>query len=231
MFLETDNINRFPKINYSYVNELLKQEVQHSLIWLSNSLSLSKKKSFSTEDIILKKLRKENEILRSQLNEIRRILGIQYINTSNIYEYISRINKIKNNLLVVITAKDTPGMSISDKLLSQLKTLGIKSSLDNAHWCGYIAVIFRGVILYENCEYQKKIEYKIKIQELELDILSAPLHCGNDSSTIINGKEYSTKSRGLNFVVYDFDRKQVIDSVGFDTHHRLLTATRKEIFQ
>lgn len=229
LFLETDDVDRFPKINYSSVNTLLKREIEQSLTWLSDSLSWSKKKPFSTEDIVLEKLRKENENLRFQLNDIRRILGVQYINTSDIYEYIFRINSIKNKLLIVISAKDTPGMSISDKLYSQLKMLGLKSSLNHAHWCGYIAVIFRGVVIYENCEYQKKIEYKMQIQELDLNVISAPLHCGNDSSTIINGNEYSAKSRGLNFVVYDFDKKQVTDSVGFDTHHRLLTATRKDI--
>ena len=40
---------------------------------------------------------------------------------------------------------------------------------------------------------------------------------GNISSCIINHVDYSTKSRGLNLVVYDKKYKRLVDSTVFDT--------------
>lgn len=46
---------------------------------------------------------------------------------------------------------------------------------------------------------------------------SAGYSAGNKSSIVINGKEYSKNKRGLNIVVYDKTKDEVISSRIFDT--------------
>ena len=41
---------------------------------------------------------------------------------------------------------------------------------------------------------------------------------GSARSIVIDGKEYSLNRRGLNFVVYDLDRDEVVECVTFDTN-------------
>ena len=216
------------EIDYESVYSLLNKEIVRSKQWLVEQLVCTNKKPFSAEDIFIKKLKQENQMLKKQLMQIRSYLGIDYAVCTNILEYIEQLNQIKEKLLIVITAKDTPGLSINEELQLKLQELGMKIKLTrDKHWCGYVAVLFRGTVVYENCELQSKVEYKGKIEGVELFAMSAPLHHGNDSITILNGKQYSVKSRGLNFVVYDLEKKKIADSVGFDTHHYLLRATRR----
>ena len=57
--------------------------------------------------------------------------------------------------------------------------------------------------------------------------LSSPLHVGNRASIKIDGKDYATNLRGLNFVVFDINENQLVDSVAFDTHFQGIPCRRK----
>lgn len=52
----------------------------------------------------------------------------------------------------------------------------------------------------------------------DYEIFSGGRNLGNTSSILIDGTEYSKNTRGLNIVVYDNERQEVIDQVCFDTH-------------
>ena len=49
---------------------------------------------------------------------------------------------------------------------------------------------------------------------------------GDYSSIVIGDVEYSVNQRGINIVVYDNQARQVIDTLGFDTHAREMTVRR-----
>ena len=133
----------------------------------------------------------------------------------------------KENLVIAVAAKDTPGMSFTAELCAQLKKLGLSAYFMKAHWCGYIALIYKGVTIKEECKYEEKLTYEFSEGNLTVSINSAPLHKGNVASIVFNGKEYSVNMRGLNFVVYDVIQKYVTDAVNFDTHTPRFIATRK----
>ena len=221
-------------IEWEIVNEKLDYETKKTKQWVANALAAPKSNYNDVYDVLEKRIsfiekqyKKEADQLRRQFNNLVNSLGMSYTAVTDIYAYIDELNKIKKNLLIVITAKDTPGMLISDNLLEQLQLLGIKKLDKNKHWCGYIAVISKGKVIYEKCEYEKAVTYHLKNMRVNLTALSAPLHMGNDSQTIIEGIDYSTKSRGLNFVIYDYNLKCVTDSIGFDTHSKSYVAKRK----
>lgn len=217
----------FEEIDYNSVYKVLNKEIKTNKTWLLNNLKPSTKKSYSTEDILLKKLKDENNFLKKQLNFLMSLLNVDYVKEYNLIEYISKLNKNKHNLLISISAKDTPGMSITREMASNLQSLGIKTDLTTKHWCGYSAIIYKGVLIDEKCVYQEEVASNFNDSTVSLNVISAPLHKGNRSIIEINNVDYSINSRGLNFVIYDLDKKQVTDSVCFDTHDRKIPALRK----
>ena len=225
--IESDSL-LFSDINYKSIKKILDAAIDRDKIWLKEQLQQSYKKAFSERDIIVEKLDYENKMLRQQLINLQSIIKLGYVGETNIFHYLEKINCEKNHLLIIITAKDTPGMGITDHLATDLKMLGIEADIKKAHWCGFISVLSKGKVIYEECRYQEKLEYETVIDSLELKAVSAPLRFGNDSETWINTIPYSVKSRGLNFVIYDFNYSCVTDSVGFDTHERHFIAKRKQ---
>ncbi len=214
-------------INYDEVNSILSNEITRCKKWLKEKIDGGNKKSFSTYDMIIKRLENENNEIKKKFDLLFKYLNYNYAKENNIYAYLSQINEIKENAIIIISAKDTPGMSINNELNNLLGNLGLKSDLTKAHWCGYLAVISHGVVIEEKCEYDKKVEYNAKIGKCDLHMVSAPLHQGNFSSIVINKTEYSINERGLNIVIFDTQKSFVTDSVNFDTHDRNLTPKRK----
>ena len=49
---------------------------------------------------------------------------------------------------------------------------------------------------------------------------------GNLSEIKIGSKDYSKNKRGLNIVIYDNQKEEIIDSVSFDTHVPEFTCSR-----
>ena len=218
------------KLDYEVITSRLQKEIDWSKKWLREQLSSTTKKAYSCEDVMLKKLKHENSQLRAQVRLLAECLGIGYSFTQDLVTYLRELKKKTSSLAIIVTAKDTPGMSISDEIRHLLADLGIKTSLTREkHWHGYIAVLDRGRNVFEQCEYQKRLEYKFECDGHDVAVVSAPLNAGNESQCRIDNKDYSVNMRGLNFVVYDFEKRIVTDSICFDTHHHLFGATRKQL--
>lgn len=67
-------------------------------------------------------------------------------------------------------------------------------------------------------EESPEIKYSYELKDgTEISLRSGGYELGNISSCIINHVDYSTKSRGLNLVVYDKKYKRLVDSTVFDT--------------
>lgn len=216
----------FKDIDYDQVYNKLEPEIFRSKTWLKENLE-PKKKAFSDYDILSKQLRDINAVNQSKFNKILKYLGLSYISEYNILNYIDNLVEQKENLVIAVAAKDTPGMSFTPELCAKLNALGLTVDFFHAHWCGYVALIYKGVTIKEECKYEEQLTYEFAEGNLKVSIKSAPLHKGNNASIILNGKEYSVNMRGLNFVVYDVVQKYVTDAVNFDTHTSRFIATRR----
>ena len=224
---ETEDLKPESDIDYTEVYDLLKNEIQQSKLWLKQQLEKQYRKPFSGEDVIRKKLEKENLLLKEQIRKIKDYLRIDYTYSTSFSEYLDMLMELKERLLIIVAAKDTPGMAIPEAVLLKMKKLGFEVELTRKkHWSGYVAVLSRGKSLYESCKYQEVVEYKTNYEGVDIAVTSAPLYKGNTAEIIINGRQYSVQSRGLNFAVYDLEQRRVSDSVGFDTHHYLMKSTR-----
>lgn len=220
------NPELFADIDYDKVYNKLEPEIIKSKKWLEGKLE-PKKKAFSDYDILSKQLRDINLGNQSKFNKILKYLGLSYISEYNIFNYINNLIEQKENLVIAVAAKDTPGLSFTPELCAKLNELGLTADFLHAHWCGYVALIYKGVTIKEECRFEEQLTYEFAEGNLRVSIKSAPLHKGNNASIIINGKEYSVNMRGLNFVIYDVSQKYVTDTVSFDTHTSRFIATRK----
>lgn len=141
---------------------------------------------------------------------------------TDIYNYLDKLNN--PNYIVILSARDAFTNSLNEDILNKLKAIGVKSDIKDKHRWSYISVLSNNKPIYEKVE-NAPLEYKTKINDIKIEIVSKGLNVGNTSSIKINGKEYSKNKRGLNIVVYDKLLQEIADSVSFDTHDGL-TSTR-----
>lgn len=217
--------NLFEPIDYDEVYKKLNIEVEKSKQWLIDNLT-PQNKPYSVYDILNKKINDLQEANTMLLEKLIKYLKLDYCKENNIFEYLNSLISNKNNLIIAIATKDTPGMAITDELIVKLRELGLKSEFKQAHWCGYIALIYKGAVMHENLQYEQALEFNFNDTKNNIIIKSAPLHKGNKASIIINNTDYAINSRGLNFVVFDADKNIVMDSVAFDTHMPRFVASR-----
>ena len=79
-----------------------------------------------------------------------------------------------------------------------------------------MAILKQGELEYEAVS-DDKISYNLIMDNHLIDMLSSGWNTHSNCSICIDGEEYVKGGRGLNFVIYDCETKQVIDSVSFDT--------------
>ena len=109
----------------------------------------------------------------------------------------------------------------------------IKSSLcadvniGGKHHNSYLFISHNGRVIFEELRKERLVK-SFDTDRFHIFATSSSLVCGNLSEIIINGKNYSMNSRGLNIVTIDNLSGTVIDSVCFDTHIVPFKFTRNE---
>jgi hypothetical protein len=143
------------------------------------------------------------------------------------YKLADYLNNIKDNQLVIISIKDEGCRTIDRETLDALFGLGFSIDVRGKLRYSYIGVGGKipGLEVYE-CLQWEKVSKKFKkgeklgefILPVDLELESAGYEEGNTSSIKIDGIEYSKNKRGMNIVVYDLNKGEVVDSVNFDTY-------------
>ncbi len=135
-------------------------------------------------------------------------------------EYLDHLKQHLNQYTIFIAARDTPwGEPFTQELTLKLMSLGLKTNLYGRFRYPYAAVIDQGKIKFEKLnDPSHNVEWSGKIDALSVNIKStgylAPLIY---AKIIIDKKDYAQNFRGLNFVIYDKTKHEVLDSVAFDT--------------
>ena len=130
--------------------------------------------------------------------------------------YILELRKLQRT--IIISVRDTPGLRITPNIAKNLQSLGVQQDLLSKHWHSYVAIIHGQELLYEKLDQDHAVFFETRLFDTHIIVKSAALKHGNISKIEINGKDYSMNMRGFNIVVYDCEKKKLIDSVGFDTH-------------
>lgn len=122
----------------------------------------------------------------------------------------------KNNI-IIIAGKDDFSASWNEQFQHILEQLGLKKSLYNVIQYSYVGIIDGGDRVYEKLD-NHTIKYQYKSKDCQINVESKGFNCGDNSSIKINGKEYSINQRGLNIVVYNNEKKEVVDNFAIDTN-------------
>lgn len=226
-FSTDKNISRYSE---DYSNSILKLEVfldNKNNIQLSlvdrNDITLSFKKENYYKKIInlgkysigkidsLELTRKE---LKKNIDLAKEIAELRLIN--NLNEYFYKLKKLnKKNIVGIISVQDEGSNQYSN--YKEGFDIFKLSNLEGKSRQSYLSV-FRsnGELVYEKLE-DKLLTQKIKLEDINLELVSSGYHNGNTSKIIVNREDYSKNKRGLNIVILDLDNNLIIDIFNVDT--------------
>ncbi len=156
-------------------------------------------------------------------------MGTDFTLYTDIDSYLGRLKIKAQDLLIIISVKDTAGAWLRRVTAESILALGFKKSLYRQQGQSYIGVLDRGEVKYEalSARGETLIWRSRDIKDFQLYVRSSIYANENTSNIRVNGVEYSMNSRGLNIVVIDRSAGTIADSVCFDTHAKNNTCIRK----
>lgn len=138
--------------------------------------------------------------------------------------YLEKAMQDPDNVLI-ISIKDEATNTMSAERREALRSLGLQKLSELQYRDSYIGVLQDHTVLfeisdsYDGEQTKKPVSYQFTLADgTECKILSGGWNQGNDSSCKIGNMEHSCKQRGLNVVIYNINRSEVVDSVNFDTY-------------
>jgi hypothetical protein len=165
------------------------------------------------------------------------VYEISYISNNNYMDYKEKNMHIKNEINIIrylnlinddhysifLTVKDEASNDMNENIHRHLMGLGLKEDIIGKFRYSYLASINKDTIYEQLAEDDSvALNYSGILPNGEkYELFSSGYFSGNRCSIVIEGTEYAVNLRGLNFVIYDNETEEVIDSVAFDTHLRL----------
>jgi len=158
-------------------------------------------------------------IFMENLAQIRTTLtDTRLFDTQNVNSFLRSLQPMVNNerYVIAIGIREAGTRGLSPESVILLKQLGLKTDFKARNTWSFAALINNGHVL-EKADVTA-IELFQKIGSDRFVVKSANHSSGNYCSIQINGVEYAPNLRGMNFVVYDKERKWVVASQRYDTH-------------
>ena len=153
----------------------------------------------------------------------------QLIQEKNFAAYCRMLKHFKDNILILIAVKDTPGFCLRADEQKAVKELGLEESFEGKHWHSYIAAINCGKVVTEKISVNDEdLEERLTAAKHEIRLFSSVYKKADTAKIIIDDINYAVNSRGFNFVIFDWNKEMVIDSVCFDKLVRHHCTVRKE---
>lgn len=134
-------------------------------------------------------------------------------------DFIDYFNELSNHpeYTIFLAVKDDASTGMTDEMQLAIEKIGVETVLSTAPQVSYYAVVDNGFVMenngYENLHYDGIIEEN----GVPYSIESSGYTTGSTASIRIDGVDYAPNKRGLNVVVYDSAKRQVIDRRRFDT--------------
>lgn len=188
----------------------------HPNYWGSVKLSRYIGKMLSEKYNVAPVADEQYEATRDFYLQVAKDANLQYIEDFD--QYLDAIKDPNYTLFFAINEDGTKTLTSADK--EKLKSLGVKSDLENMYGYSWYAVITPEGNVAEELSIDETLDKSGKFGRKlwEYSIESAGVNTNAVSSSImICDKEYAHNSRGINIVVWDNQGQTVIDSVTFDT--------------
>ncbi len=178
--------------------------------------------SLYTNRLLLNRLDKYETILKA----VTKANDNEYIKVAlqkcdDLFCYIQLLALIKNNYIVALAVKDTPGDNLSSEIIGEIHALGFRGFTSEL-WRTYVGVIDNGNCVCDLLNKAREEPVSFSCADLasgcNIQISSMAWRHGNKAEIIIDNIDYAVNMRGINIVVFDASKKQLIDSVAFDYH-------------
>lgn len=129
--------------------------------------------------------------------------------------YLDSLVALKTKYIIVLSIRDTSS-KLPEALLNKIHHIGF-TELSAEHYRMFIGISDRGSVIINKSGERigDPLREGTVISGTEILVRSEPYGTGN-SYIAINGDDYAMNQRGLNFVVYDFENKRVVDSSVYD---------------
>ncbi len=144
-------------------------------------------------------------------------------NEQDFLAYLEKLRKVLPRYAVIITVADTGfGPFFKPEHATALRQLGLQIDLTGRYRQPYLAVINKGTVIREKTteKLNEPVSLGGKLNNHNLLVYSGGFLCqggvGIRGLIVIDGKNYGL-GRGFNFVVYDVDQDEMVDSRRFDT--------------
>ncbi|MDR2650270.1 MAG: hypothetical protein LBB94_11210 [Clostridiales bacterium] len=140
----------------------------------------------------------------------------------NLHKYLELLKVVSKNYIVIVAVRDTTGNNVGAENIALMREMGF-TGITAELWRSYIGVIAAGEVV---CDWVGAVDeclaisddVSIKWKKTVFHVYSKPYKSGNEASICVNGTEYAANKRGLNFVIFDSQKNELIDSVAFDAH-------------
>lgn len=145
----------------------------------------------------------------------------------DIKKYLKYLEIIKDDYLIMLAVRDTPGDCIDNEILGHIHDLGF-TKFTKGLWYMYCGLLLKSIPVCDivGAQREEAVNYNISINNLEIKLSSNAWRRENKAEIIINDKDYAVNIRGINIVVYDLKNNNLIDAVGFDCHTTQMTCKR-----
>ena len=133
--------------------------------------------------------------------------------------YLDMLNVFKDRYLIILSIKDTSGSNISEESVQKIKNIGFTDYTTESPKM-YIGISNNGKVIFNHAsdDQATPIYFKGMVENVKLFVSSKSSYCGNTAEIIINDEDCSLNERGLNFVVYDCEKTEVVDASSYDAH-------------
>ena len=146
----------------------------------------------------------------------------------NILEYLDALIIAKDRYAIFVSACDDYATSMSPEIIEKLHQLDISNEFSCGSYAGFVSVIENGNSVYEN--YADEEIYTTGFVDnsmLEYTITSVTDSNGWVNSIILNGREYSKDTKGINIVVYSNETHRILDTISFDAYEKDMSVNRE----
>lgn len=141
------------------------------------------------------------------------------LNTRDITVYLECLLALREKYLIVAAVKDTLGSNIPEKAFNILHEIGFTQITSVLHKM-YVGVCGKGSVIADIAGERPDdvVAFDGNFDGVELSVSSKSWSKGNIGDILINGINFSLKSRGLNIVIFDCEKNEAVDSVGYDSY-------------
>lgn len=216
-------------MDFSESNKKLESERKRCKEWLETAIQSSSPYHDTSYDVLIDRIiSQEKQIgqLKDMITKLMQKNGTDLRDVSEPIMYLELLaSRTKDNIMIV-TVKDTPGMSVNTRAAEAFAKLGFETDIMDKHWRSFVGVIDEGNVVYEKLS-PDEIVYRTTIDGFKIAAVSRNLNVGNVSKNIVDGVEHSVNRRGLNITVISKTDRKVKDSVNIDMHLEEYTFIRK----